>query len=255
MFLRPTTPKITRTRMIVFVTTILLIWVATSSLQVQQELLVTYDLPVGVAEPKHLSPINATGDLIARSTLYSIDKAHRQGLIHFGAWIWIEDVDGKVLILKRSPDLVTCPNSFSLVGEHAQGFEDPHETWRRAIREELGKAMLGRIKSVEQLPGSPVYYFRDYGMQDSNRIDRQFTYLWWIKMDRVGSQLPIKPDAEIAYHEWIETTKLREWLNEAHENLASTGTVGSRLCHETIVTLWETVLKGVQRVNPTKTTN
>ncbi|KAI2511718.1 hypothetical protein MHU86_2612 [Fragilaria crotonensis] len=253
MRLRPMIPKVTRTSMIVFVITILLIWVATSSLQVQQELIVTYDLSVGVAEPEHLTPINATADLTLRSTLYSIDTAHRQGLIHVGTWIWIEDVDGKVLVLKRSPHLVTCPNSYSLVGEHAKGFEDPNETWRRAIREELGEAMLGRIKSVKQLPDSPVYYFRDYGTLNSNRIDRQLTYLWWIKMDMVGSQLPIKPDAEIAYHDWIETRTLQQWFNEAHENFASTGSVGDRLCHETIVTLWETVLKGVHRVNPTKT--
>jgi hypothetical protein len=248
-------PKITRKSIVIFLTTMLFIWVATTSLQVQQDRIVTYDLAVGVAEPEHLTPINATGDLSARSALSSIDEAHRQGLIHSGAWMWIEDVDGKVLVLKRSPHLVTCPNSYSLVGEHAQGFEVPYETWRRAIREELGEAMLGHIKSVEHLQGSPVYYFRDYGIQNSNRIDRQLTYLWWIKMDKVGSQLPIKPDVEIAHHDWIDTRTLQDWLNEAHNNLSSTGSVGSRLCHETIVTLWETVLKGVRRVNPTTTTN
>ena len=239
-----------------FIVLILLIWVKTTTeLTVQEDQLVAYDLAEGVAEPEHLTPINATGNLIARSALYSIDNAHRHGLIHSGAWIWIDDIDGKVLVLKRGPGLVTCPNSYGLVGEHALGMEDPHETWRRAIREELGEAMLSHIKSVEQLPGSPVYYYRDYGKQSSNRIDRQLTHLWWIKMDRAGINLTIKPDAEVAYHDWIEVKTLQEWLNEAHENLASSGSVGSRLCHETIVTLWETVLNGVQRVQSTRATN
>ena len=253
--LSPIILKITPTTLIIIVA-ILLIWIGTTTmLAVQEDQLVAYDLAEGVAEPEHLTPINATGNLVARSNLYSIDEAHRQGLIHSGAWIWIEDIDGKVLVLKRGPGLVTCPNSYSLVGEHTQGIEDPHETWRRAIREELGEAILGYIKSVEQLPDSPLYYVRDYGQQNSNRIDRQLTYLWWIKMDRAGIYLPIEPDAEVAYHDWIEVKTLQEWLHEAHENLASHGSVGSRLCHETIVTLWETVLKGVQRVNPTRTTN
>lgn len=219
------------------------------------ELLAAYDFVEGFDEPEHLTQLNGTAHMRAHSILYSIDSVHRQGLIHIGSWIWIEDIQGKVLVLKRSPTLVTCPNSYSLVGEHASRFEQPNATWLRAIREELGQAMLSHIKSAQELPGSPIYYARDYGTKNSNRVDRQLTYLWWVKMDSAGAELPIKPDAEIALHEWIETKTLQGWLEEAHENLAKTTGVGSRLCHKTIVTLWETVLRGVQEVNPTETTN
>jgi isopentenyldiphosphate isomerase len=219
-----------------------------------QELLTVYDFAEGVTEPTHLTPLDVAKDLVARDKLYSIDDAHRQGLIHCGTWIWISDSEGKVLVLKRGPHLVTCPNSYSLLGEHTLGLEKPEETVRRGIKEELGAAMLRHIKAVELLPASPLYYFRDYGTQNSNRIDRQLTYLWWVEMDRPGAQLPLKLDAEVAHHDWIATETLQSWFKEAHNNLLNTGYSGSRICHETIVTLWEKVFKEVQRIQATKTT-
>ena len=221
----------------------------------QEELLMVYDFADGIAEPTHLAPINVTEYLVPRSNLYLIDEVHLEGLIHFGAWIWISDSDGKVLVLKRGPHLVTCPNSYGLLGEHTLGRESPSQTWHRAITEELGASMLRYIKSVKLLHEVPLYYYRDYGEHNSNRIDRQLTYLWWIRMDRSGKFLPLKLDSEVSHHDWIDTETLQMWFYEAHENIARSQSAGDRMCHHTILALWETVFKEVQRLNTTKTTN
>ena len=133
------------------------------------------------------------------------------------------------------------------------GLEKPEETERRGIKEELGAAMLRHIKAVELLPVSPLYSFHDYGTQNSDRIDRQLTYLWWVEMDRPGAQLHLKLDKEVAHHDNDAETP-QSWFKEAHNNLLNTGYSGSRICHETIVTLWEKVFKEVQRIKATKTT-
>ena len=247
------TPRKKATAVIV-IFALLIIWMSTSVPE-REEFLVVYDFADGITEPAHLAPINVTNDLVPRSNLYLIDEVHLEGLIHFGAWIWISDSEGKVLVLKRGPHLVTCPNSYGLLGEHTLGRENPRQTWRRAITEELGASMLRHIKSVKLLQEVPLYYFRDYGAQNSNRIDRQLTYLWWIKMDRPGTLLPLKLDSEVSHHDWIEAETLQMWFDEAHDNIARSRSVGDRMCHDTIVTLWETVFKEVQRLNTTKTTN
>lgn len=233
---------------------VVIIWMCTC-VRKQGELLMVYDFAHGIVEPAHLALVNVTKDLVPRSNLYLIDKVHLEGLVHFGAWIWISDSEGKVLVLKRGPHLVTCPNSYGLLGEHTLRGESPQQTWRRAITEELGASMLRYIKSIKLLQEVPLYYFRDYGEHNRNRVDRQLTYLWWIQMDRSGTLLPLKLDSEVSHHDWIDTETLQMWFDEAHDNIASSQSVGDRLCHETIVTLWETVFKEVQRLNTTKATN
>jgi isopentenyldiphosphate isomerase len=214
------------------------------------ESLVVYDFVHGMKDPDHLTYMNpSSGKIIERKNPYSIDTAHRNGLLHSGTWIWISDIDGKLMVLERSSHVVTCPNSYSLLGEHSQPNETSKETMRRAIREELGSEVLKHILTFQHLPGSPVFYFRDYGKENENRVDRQLTYLWWVQMDSVGDQLPLKMDAEVKNHKWITTDTLESWLKEAHGNFESTGKVGIRMCHETILTLWELVLKKVQNIS------
>jgi hypothetical protein len=135
-----------------------------------------------------------------------------------------------------------------LLGEHTLGAETPEQTLRRGISEEIGTQMLKHITRITALPSSPLYYFRDYGPTNGNRIDRQVTYLWYVEMDRPGAQLPLHIDKEVAKHDWIDDATLETWFAEAHTQLTATGSTGSRVCHETVLTLWDLLHAEVQQI-------
>lgn len=212
-----------------------------------EEMLMVFDFKANVPEPSHLTLINVTESLIPRSKMMWIDSVHRQGLVHIGDWLWIMDSQQKVLTIQRGQQLVTCPGAWGLVGEHQNRDEDPIETARRAVREELGSTMLDHISFIEPLAPLPLYYIRDYGPTNGNRVDRQPTYIWWIQMDQPGSQLPLKLDDEVANHAWMSTEQLQNWFDEAHQRLETTGHTGTRLCHSTVLSLWETVMENYLR--------
>ena len=48
------------------------------------------------------------------------------------------DSSGKVLFLQRSANVVTCPGTWSILGEHSIVGENARETVVRGVEEELG---------------------------------------------------------------------------------------------------------------------
>jgi isopentenyldiphosphate isomerase len=211
------------------------------------EPLAVYDFRPGFQEPPHLTPLNLIQDCIQRADLVLIDETHRNGLIHAGAWLTIVDSMGRTLVLQRGPKLVTCPNAWGLVGEHTLGREEPLDTVRRAVQEELGRRMVQHVTFIQLLTPLPLYYFRDYGSANGNRIDRQATYLYWVQMDQPGHKLPMHLDEEVADHEWLDQEELSIWIETARKSLDEMGDAATKLCDSTIVSLWETVLQVYNR--------
>jgi len=140
-----------------------------------------------------------------------IDTAHRHGNIHMGTWIFVIDTNINkkknttvhknfhILLLKRGAKLVTCPNTWSLVGEHTYRNEEPMATVRRGLTEELGsrfvtellvdsntnnnnktnnKKKVGTIRNMTQFP---IYFEQNW--ENGGRIDRQVTYLWLVELN------------------------------------------------------------------------
>jgi len=195
--------------------------------------------------PKHLDPIDPSIDLKSIG-FQSIDYTHRKGMIHVGSWIHIVDSrlsdNPRILLLKRGKDLVTCPSTWGLIGEHAYRDESPLETARRGLKEELGSRFLDHIDnhgSIKNMTEFPVYYERNYGADNGGRIDRQATYLWLVEMnlerkDRAVEQTfaandLLELDGEVAKHMWIQ-------LFNFEQRLASP-TPEFDFCHDTIVSL------------------
>lgn len=209
------------------------------------ELLLVYDFVPGYQDPPHLTPVNDK-NLVPRNAkaLYPIDTVHRKGLIHAGTWINIRDSEGKYLVIKRGPQLITCPNSFTLVGEHSQGAEKPIHTVRRGIKEEIGPAMLDHIKSITPLSTNPLFFRGDY----FNRVDRQLTYIYLVDMDDRGEKLPLLFDNEVAEYRWISNRTLEEWFSTASNEFNSRGVVGERMCHKAILDLWKKVHSETQKL-------
>jgi len=233
------------------------------------EFLLAYDFLPSIQEEtlQYMEQIDPATSLVSTNSSSSgtreipIDEVHVKGLVHFGAWIFVTDATNqRVLLLKRGPQLVTCPNSWSLVGEHTLGDESPLTTAERAMTEELGitnhnsnnimnhEQQTPLLEATRLLP-HPIYYKRHYGPKNGNRIDRQLTYLWWIRLLRPYQELNdmLTLDEEVADLQWVSLHDLRSWVDRDIEKRVN-GSPQLDFCHHTIQELLLLVLKSFESI-------
>jgi len=99
-----------------------------------RELLRVYKLPPTFpAEPSHLTPVDPAS-LLPQGT-HTIDAVHRHGHLHTGHILYVTDANGWLLFLRRSDKVVTCPATWSLLGEHSNVDESSLETVVRGLGE------------------------------------------------------------------------------------------------------------------------
>jgi isopentenyldiphosphate isomerase len=205
-----------------------------------------YELRPGVDHPNLHDEVNImkTLRLLPGEHSLSIDEIHRQGSFHTGTWITVMDSQQRILMLKRAPHLVTCPNAWSLLGEHASPNDKgaPLDTAKRGMREELGDSILSHVLFYKQLTNQPVFYYRDYGPSNGNRIDRQLTYLYYIQLDGMGSELELHLDNGVADQRWISVLEIQDWIR-AEETEA---VIDGGLCDKTIVDLLRLTIELLQ---------
>jgi hypothetical protein len=80
-----------------------------------------YILRAGSPPPKFLDQVNLKDDMEPAGYL-SLDQTHSQGRFHTNVMLYVTDASGRnILMLKRSPTLFTCPNAWTIVGEHTSG--------------------------------------------------------------------------------------------------------------------------------------
>ena len=210
-----------------------------------EEDLPIYQLPKSFTkEPIHLTPINPQ-TLVELGTL-SIDAAHRQGVLHTGGVLYVMDSSDKLLLMKRSSTVVTCPNTWSILGEHSIIGEDANDLPIRALKEELGLAVLRRVQ-MQNLTEHPLYYIRHYGARNGNRIDRQLTYMWLVKLPKPQEEIGWKLDHEVAASKWITLDEMDTWLIDDEKKHDMTETIDNNdrddgpptgdFCHRTIRSL------------------
>jgi hypothetical protein len=196
----------------------------TSSTELSVKTQRVYDFRSGLSEPKFLDKVDVDRHLMIPSSSTStkqeqeqfqtLDETHLNGRVHTGVWVHVIDSTyvhsntHRLLLLKRGPQLVTCPSSWGLVGEHTNYFEQPSETTFRAIVEEIfgGGTVLNMVHprsgndgggllrnqvnyyegtnvsaddaenkpnmiidvAIDQLSDHPFYYLRDYGDEENN---------------------------------------------------------------------------------------
>lgn len=199
-----------------------------------------------------LDSVDMTGYMQPQQHYRNIDETHLQGLYHTGVWIHVTTSSSslnnsriiQLLLLKRGPHLVTCPNSWGLVGEHTIKAETPLETVQRALVEELwggsNQSYSEGVEFIRPLTSHPVFYFRDYGPIRQGRIDRQLTYLYEVRMrprqSDSGSTIPyLELDNEVADHQWIALDDYQQWMQRD----AAAAADHVDFCHSTITRLGE----------------
>ena len=153
------------------------------------------------------------------------------------------DASGLLLFLKRSSDVVTCPSTWSILGEHSNKSETARDTVVRGMEEELGLQQVSRLETndssftadfqtinkkdtindviIQNITQYPLYYIRHYGPRLNNRIDSQLTYLWLARLPKRHDEIQIKLDDEVADHKWISLEEFSDWIEaDAREDAA-----------------------------------
>ena len=117
----------------------------TTTHEIIEEQIPIYDVPppYSIETLPHLTPLDPSR-LISRGS-YPIDVTHRNGYLHTGHVLYIMDLSGRILFLQRSNDVVTCPGTWSLLGEHSVVGENDRESVVRGVEEELG--FIGEFES------------------------------------------------------------------------------------------------------------
>ena len=179
------------------------------------------------------------------TSVLGIDQIHRRGLIHTGVWMYIIDNQRRILLSKRGPSMVTCPNRWMLLGEHSMVGEElqPDQTVLRGVREEIESFAVDDTRYFKRQHnlmtrnhgGNPVYFELDYGPQVGNRIDRQVTYFWLVEfrvegeaiLQRMQNESLLsrkRHSEESTLMRWVRIHELEEWLVKRPTDF----------CHETI---------------------
>lgn len=90
----------------------------------------------GVMAVDVIARIDESG-LYLPGPLIPIDTVHRLGILHRGVWLHIVSSDAKLLLVRRSMVMATCPGLLSIIGEHHSGRETDEDCAERALREEM----------------------------------------------------------------------------------------------------------------------
>jgi len=249
---------------------------STSTVPTRGELLRVYKLPSTFSkEPPHLTPIDPSA--IIPKGVHPIDTTHRKGHLHTGNILYVMDASNSLLFLQRSEKVVTCPATWSLLGEHSKVDESAIETVVRGLEEELGFVSLGFDNSgfqgsrtlelhpdnnmeetvavtLQPVTDFPLYYIRNYGPRNDNRIDRQITHLWSVKFSKNHEEITWHFDDEVKDYKWITLAETLAWLAEdatkynetfISEGVKDDGPDVGDFCHRTIRTLYGAGLMGM----------
>ena len=124
--------------------------------------------------------------------------AHRIGLQHRGAHVFLFTPDGKLLVQKRSADRAASPSALDCsVSEHVKAGESYLEAAIRGMKEEMG---------VEGIDISPLVRFRmNYGVNDN-----EISVLYKGTVDPAKVRFDPIEIEEINYHSLDE---LQEMIN------------------------------------------
>jgi NUDIX domain len=138
-------------------------------------ILLTREFGDGRAEV--LDVVSASSPDILAASKFSprpIDSIHKEGLPHRGSWVYAIDGQGRVLLLWRSASMRTCPQTWSLLGEHCIAGESFFSAAARGVEEEAPFLESPPIRAV----GLPFFFQTTYagnGVNGSERADNQWT--------------------------------------------------------------------------------
>jgi isopentenyl-diphosphate delta-isomerase len=145
---------------------------------------------------------NKTGQVLLKS------EAHKQGLWHGGAHIWIYNSKGEVLMQLRSPKKIVRPNIWDVsVAGHIAAGKTPLKTLVEEAEEELGLKI--KTEDLELLGNGTIDDIMDGGKWHH----RVYLWIYASKNDDLNLADLKLEEAETAEVRWTLIKQLREDLN------------------------------------------
>ena len=94
------------------------------------------------------------------------------------------------------------------------------------------------------LTEKPLFYYRDYGSENSNRIDQQLTYLWYVQLSEPGEVIEesMTIDMENSKLMWLSLAEVAKWIDDKPADF----------CHQTIIDLIELGLNRLGEISTEK---
>lgn len=154
--------------------------------------------PVDILDEKG----NKTGQSLLKS------EAHKKGLWHGGAHIWIYNSKGEVLLQLRSPKKIVRPNVWDVsVAGHIAAGKTPLKTVVEEAQEELGLKV--QAKELEPIGSGTI----DDIMEPGHWNHRVFLWIYALKRDNLDpSELKLE-EAETSDARWLAIDQLKEDIN------------------------------------------
>jgi 8-oxo-dGTP diphosphatase len=110
--------------------------------------------------------------------------------------IFIENEEGKILFLHRRKDLKFHPDYWHVVGGHIEEDEDPKETMKRELKEELDLDDFELVKGPEFI------------IDKDTRNDMEFHV--WLFVIKPKGEITILPE-EHDDHKWVNSTDMKDY--------------------------------------------
>ncbi|EIJ40094.1 isopentenyldiphosphate isomerase [Galbibacter orientalis DSM 19592] len=128
---------------------------------------------------------NATGKVLLKS------EAHKKGLFHPTAHVWLYTQEGKVLIQKRVADKKTFPNKWDVsVAGHISAGETAEVSAVREVQEEIGLTISEKDLEKIGVHRSSVVHSKDV-------IDCEFHHIFLVELKQPLETLSLQ-ESEVA---------------------------------------------------------
>ena len=144
---------------------------------------------------------NSTGTTLLKS------EAHKKGLFHATAHVWVYNRNGEILIQKRSSSKETYPNKWDVsVAGHISAGEDPISSAIRETQEEIGL-------SLQESDLFKIGQYRSTVIHNKDMIDCEFNHIFLTELRIPLGDLKLQTE-EVAAVKFIDINIYRESLRD-----------------------------------------
>jgi isopentenyldiphosphate isomerase len=142
-------------------------------------------------------------------------EAHREGLWHRAAHVWIYNSAGEILLQLRANKKQLCPNLWDVSSAgHIGAGEEPTTSALREVEEEIGLS----LKSAELR----FFKIRKHQAVYRNVRDNEFFYIYFVKFDGDIKELTLQKE-EVQKVKFFSINELKKELETNPEKFVAYG--------------------------------
>lgn len=153
-----------------------------------------------------------------------ISEAHKEGLWHRAAHVWIYNSEAEVLLQLRAKDKKLFPDRWDVsAAGHINAGEDPLTTAVRETEEELGIAVKPR--NLE------FFKVRKTAIKLEEIENKEFYYIYFLRFNGVTADLTIQKE-EVAEVEFLPVEEIEKQLKSVPEKFVPHGNYWFEIINE-----------------------